>query len=224
MTDSIGDIIKQAREKKGLSLDQVSQVTHIRTHYLEALEADKRSALPSNVQGRGFLRLYAGFLEIPVQPLLDTWDGKPAVNDQQISSTQPAADLAIPEDTFANPEPAEISSSSPQAPETEDELDANSASIFAEIGETLRKQREALGLSLAEVERYTRLRQHYLSALEEGKFENMPSPVQGRGMLSNYATFLNLNEEKLLLRFAEGLQTRQSRENSQNTTLWIICE
>lgn len=209
MTDSIGDLLKQAREKKGLSLDQVSQSTHIRTFYLEALESDKRSALPSNVQGRGFLRLYAGLLELPIQPLLDIWDGKPPADDlptpnEQPAETQTASDLAD-----SNPTLEEITDSNHLTPELDVGNDEDSASIFADIGKTLRMQREALGLSLAEVERYTRLRQHYLSALEDGKFENMPSPVQGRGMLSNYAAFLNLNEEKLLLRFAEGLQTRR---------------
>ncbi len=84
-----------------------------------------------------------------------------------------------------------------------------SKQIFQEIGGKLRGQREGLGLSLAEVERYTRLRQHYIQALEDGLFESLPSPVQGRGMLSNYATFLNMDEDALLLRFAEGLQARR---------------
>jgi cytoskeletal protein RodZ len=85
----------------------------------------------------------------------------------------------------------------------------SSQAIFNEIGQKLLQQREALGLSRAEVERYTRLRQHYLQALEEGRMDKLPSPVQGRGMLSNYAAFLNLNEDQLLLRFAEGLQQRR---------------
>lgn len=84
-----------------------------------------------------------------------------------------------------------------------------SHAIFAEIGQQLKQQRETLGLSLGEVEHYTRLRRHYIEALEAGKLENLPSPVQGRGMLSNYASFLNLDEEGLLLRFAEVLQQRR---------------
>jgi cytoskeletal protein RodZ len=47
---------------------------------------------------------------------------------------------------------------------------------------------------------------HYVQALEEGEISYLPSPVQGRGMLSNYASFLGLNTETILLRFADGLQ------------------
>jgi hypothetical protein len=39
--------------------------------------------------------------------------------------------------------------------------------------------------------------------------EDMPSMVQARGMLANYARFLNLDGEALLLRFAEALQARR---------------
>jgi cytoskeletal protein RodZ len=50
------------------------------------------------------------------------------------------------------------------------------------------------------------LRKHYLKALEEGDYNALPSSMQGRGMLSNYAKFLGLDEENLLLQFAEGVQ------------------
>jgi cytoskeleton protein RodZ len=38
--------------------------------------------------------------------------------------------------------------------------------------------------------------------------QGLPSPVQGRGMLKNYAVFLGLDPEPLMLRFAEALQAR----------------
>jgi len=79
---------------------------------------------------------------------------------------------------------------------------------FEEIGQTLRTQRETLGLSLSDVERHTRLRAFYLKALEAGDLDGLPSPVQGRGMLKNYASFLGLDADALLLQFAEGLQAR----------------
>jgi cytoskeletal protein RodZ len=59
---------------------------------------------------------------------------------------------------------------------------------------------------------------HYARALEEGDISHLPSPVQGRGMLSNYASFLGLNTEAILLRFADGLQAslydRQAARNA----------
>ncbi len=43
------------------------------------------------------------------------------------------------------------------------------------------------------------------------------SPVQGRGMLNNYAVFLGLDPEPLLLRFADGVTTwRWSKQRAEN--------
>jgi cytoskeletal protein RodZ len=44
--------------------------------------------------------------------------------------------------------------------------------------------------------------------MEEGAFDQLPSPVQTRGMLANYATFLDLDPDAILLRFADALQAR----------------
>ncbi len=84
-----------------------------------------------------------------------------------------------------------------------------SRTIFSSIGSQLRQRREILGLTLEEIERQTHVRRHYLQGLEAGEYDNLPSSVQARGMLSNYAHFLDLDVEALLLRFAEGLQTQR---------------
>lgn len=214
MNQSIGDQLRQAREQRGLTLEQVSQATHIRKHYLEALENDQRGALPSTVQGRGFLRLYAGHLDLPVVDLLAAWDGTPPpepvdqspapVEESESPGLSPGVETSVLE-TSSITEPALAVSSDDHSSETS----GSSPAIFREIGQMLQTQREALGLSRAEVERFTRLRQHYIQALESGQIEHLPSPVQGRGMLSNYVKFLNMDEEKVLLRFAEGLQARR---------------
>ena len=81
--------------------------------------------------------------------------------------------------------------------------------IFAEIGMQLRERRELISLTFDEVERHTKLRAAFVKALEEGAFDKLPSPVQTRGMLANYATFLDLDSEAILLRFADGLQARR---------------
>jgi len=81
------------------------------------------------------------------------------------------------------------------------------ARAFTEIGRRLQRQRELLGLSLDDVVRHTHLRRHYLQALEAGNLKGLPSPVQGRGMLNNYAIFLGMDAEPLMLLFAEALQS-----------------
>ena len=81
--------------------------------------------------------------------------------------------------------------------------------IFAEIGTQLRERRELISLTFDEVERHTKLRAAFVKALEEGAFDKLPSPVQTRGMLANYATFHDLDVDTILLRFADGLQARR---------------
>ncbi len=65
-----------------------------------------------------------------------------------------------------------------------------------------------LSLTYEEIERQTRVRAVFLEALENGALEELPSPVQTRGILANYAVFLDLDADTILLRFADGLQAR----------------
>jgi len=87
--------------------------------------------------------------------------------------------------------------------------------IFAEIGAQLRERRELISLTFDEVERHTKLRSAFIKALEEGAFNKLPSPVQTRGMLANYATFLDLDVDAILLRFADGLQARRHEKYAE---------
>ena len=86
-----------------------------------------------------------------------------------------------------------------------------------DIGENLRQAREQLGLTLEEAERATRIRARHLAALEAGDLDSLPSSVQARGFLKNYAEFLGLDADALLLRYAEGLQSRRTRPRSAET-------
>ena len=55
----LGEQLRHAREKRGLSLRDLEQTTRIRVKYLRALEKGDLDALPNAVQVRGFLRNYA---------------------------------------------------------------------------------------------------------------------------------------------------------------------
>lgn len=78
-----------------------------------------------------------------------------------------------------------------------------------DLGNTLRDARERLGLTLEEAERATRIRTHHLAAMERGDWDSLPSPVQARGFLRNYADFIGLDPGEILLRYAEGIQARR---------------
>ncbi len=84
--------------------------------------------------------------------------------------------------------------------------------LFAEIGSQLHERRNLLSLTLEEIENHTRIRAVYLKAMETGAFEQLPSPVQTRGLLANYASFLDLDTERLMLQFADVLQARHRQK------------
>ena len=70
MSETVGAALKAAREQRRLTLAQVSESTKVRIHYLQALENDDISAMPSAAQARGFLRLYADFLGLDLASLI----------------------------------------------------------------------------------------------------------------------------------------------------------
>ena len=90
------------------------------------------------------------------------------------------------------------------------QLKSISQQIFISIGEKLQDRRRQLNLSTEEIEQFTSIRPHYLKALEDGTIEKLPSIPQARGMLNNYATFLNLDVDNIMIQFAEGLQTKRN--------------
>ncbi|WP_298980619.1 helix-turn-helix domain-containing protein [Caldilinea sp.] len=68
------------------------------------------------------------------------------------------------------------------------------------IGAILRERREAMGVTLAEVEVATRIRQKYLAALESDEWDLLPGEVVGRGFLRNYSTYLGLDPNEMIER------------------------
>ena len=60
----LGNLLRSAREKKGVTLAQAAEVTRIRESYLEALEEGHYKLLPGSAYITGFLRNYASYLGI----------------------------------------------------------------------------------------------------------------------------------------------------------------
>ena len=69
MGPKIGRILEQAREERGLSLDQVEQATKIRARYLRELERENFDVLPA-VYVQGSLRTYADYLGLDTEALV----------------------------------------------------------------------------------------------------------------------------------------------------------
>jgi cytoskeletal protein RodZ len=298
MPETIGQQLKAAREARNLTLEKVTQVTHIQARLLEAMEADDFETLPSPVQARAFLRTYAGFLELSLDEMIarqrlaagepataSRFDGSvpsqvtvPGEVSDQADAAEPVGEgqagnpfsikekitglLRRPRKPAKAPEETSIPVESalpglpqvdkkrilpvqadPDGPQAEEQKPVNavqtepleeavkeptdewqeesslgarlsrenqeSQRIFGSIGQTLRQRRESLSLTLDEIERHTHVRKHYLQALELGDFNHLPSSVQTRGMLNNYAHFLDMDVDAILLQFAEGLQVKR---------------
>ena len=92
-----------------------------------------------------------------------------------------------------------------------------------EIAKTLKEARHRLGLTFEEAERSTRIRAHYLEALEKGELQSIPSQVQARGFLKNYSEYLGLDSGPILQRYSEvvhsqrTLPLRRVRQDDQAT-------
>ena len=230
---SIGEQLKLARTSRGLSIKQAVQATRIRDYYIEAMEADDFSAIPSSAQARGFLRSYADFLKLNADELIEQQrnDGAaipefiaphqvdaPPAAIQPESAEEPTAPPPLISQPLPEPEPAPETESDLMGSDDEAGLESEEAEpvplapsnlIFAEIGNSLRQRRELISLTLDEIERHTHVRKFYLKIIEDGRFDDLPSSVQARGMLSNYASFLDMDTEATLLRFADALQARR---------------
>ena len=66
------------------------------------------------------------------------------------------------------------------------------------LGDVLRTAREAKGVDLQKVERDTKIRERYLSALELGEYRELPGSVYTKGFLRNYGAYLGLDPEYLI--------------------------
>lgn len=293
MRESIGQRLKQTREARYLTLERASEDTRIRVLFLQALESDDYSVIPSAAQGRGFLRNYAEYLDLDIDEMIaeiqhsapvtaevsgplpqvnllemeipplvrederpaprffDRWLApRPKVDSEAVTEftnlaqeTEKAENVILPVDAElagAKKEAklnfvAQLISSIqllfkkreseivPAAGEVENEPEPAQPDapalpadmIFSEIGARLRERRELISLTLSEVERHTHLKEVFLKALEDGAMDRLPSPVQTRGMLANYAAFLDLDTDMILLRFADVLQARRHEKYAE---------
>ncbi len=69
---------------------------------------------------------------------------------------------------------------------------------MSELGRLLLEARTAKGLSLADVESVTRIRQKWLEALENGEYNKLPQGAVARGFLRTYAAYLGLDTQAAL--------------------------
>ena len=322
--------MRETREQKGISIKEASDALHIRIPYLQALENGRAEIIPSNVQARGFLRIYAEFLNLEAADVIQEWDhpGSSPLSKRSAAAEAPAAapappplygnaqipqaappqfepnpfpTVSVPQydpapippagapqsypipassgvpapsptvdqtvqpepfyrpqvnpDQFPHqtadpaaagrfsetpePQPKEpvlkpaASEKKQKAPKDKKSLfgrkkttekprsqdpEAAAQQLFTDIGQQLSYRRQFLSLSLEDCEAQTLIRSIYIESMENGKFDQLPSFIQARGMLNNYASFLDLDVEEIMLKLATALQLLSQKKNKRGET------
>lgn len=92
MVESVGKKLNQARLKRGLTVDEAAHATKLRPDKIAALEADDYSRFANNIYAKGFLQIYARFLNVDVSDFARTLDNANpiSVSDYQYLSNAPA--------------------------------------------------------------------------------------------------------------------------------------
>ncbi|MBX7147170.1 MAG: DUF4115 domain-containing protein [Alphaproteobacteria bacterium] len=74
------------------------------------------------------------------------------------------------------------------------------------IGSVLRQARENLGQSLSVVSQELCVREHYLRAIEESRFQDLPASIYALGFVRSYAEYLGLDPNDVVRRFRQESQ------------------
>jgi transcriptional regulator with XRE-family HTH domain len=82
----LGAILQQAREARGVSLEEAERVTHIARRYLQGLEDEDFSVFPAPVFARGFLRNYSQYLGLDPDEMAALWPGN---SEQPLPRAEP---------------------------------------------------------------------------------------------------------------------------------------
>jgi cytoskeletal protein RodZ len=75
---SLGAYLKEQREARRLSVDELAQTTRIPARILRQIETDTHAELPADVFVRGFLRAYARALGLDPEHVLARYVGRSA--------------------------------------------------------------------------------------------------------------------------------------------------
>ncbi len=223
--DYSGSQLKKIRLERNIPLEQVASATRIRMAILQDLEDEEYSELSSSTQAKGFLRLYAKFLDLPDDPeVLASQEAaetgqSPEFSD--ISSSlepQTVKPAEIVETTrVPDPIPETIPDQSsppvdPVTPATESVLSESQKELEA-IGRELVARRHYLNISWDVIEQETRIPKDQLRSVEWGDLDSFFSPTKFKSVLLSYTRFLNLDVTAIMIRYADAIQKRRFEKN-----------
>lgn len=83
---------------------------------------------------------------------------------------------------------------------------------MADIGDKLRSAREAKGLSIADIEKATKIQGRYLTAIEQNDFDKLPGDFYVRAFIRQYAQIVGLDGKQLLSEYHQEVPAAQPDE------------
>lgn len=95
----VGELLRRAREEKGLEIEDISAAINIRSVQLRAIEEGNLDALPGMIYATGFVKSYANFLK------LDGVDVVKTFKEEQGAAANVRPDLQFPEPIKENKTP-----------------------------------------------------------------------------------------------------------------------
>lgn len=88
---------------------------------------------------------------------------------------------------------------------------------MADIGDKLRSAREAKGLSIADIEKATKIQSRYLEAIEQNDFDKLPGDFYVRAFIRQYAQIVGLDGKELLSDFHQDVPESKPDEYVENS-------
>lgn len=67
---ALGQLLRQRRQERNLSLKEIENATSIRIHFLSAIEEGHLAKLISPIYAQGFIKKYATYLELDADAIL----------------------------------------------------------------------------------------------------------------------------------------------------------
>ncbi len=100
--ESIGFTLREARERKGVSLADVARTTKVKYEILERIESDDTERLVSPTYTRGFIKLYADYLGLDGRALAEAYVNsqgglrRRGLHVETVASTRRTRELRLP--------------------------------------------------------------------------------------------------------------------------------
>jgi len=93
--ETVGELLRKEREKKGFSLKDIENAVNIRVLYLDAIEKGDYHVIPGEVYLKGFIRNYANYLDLNGSEIVNLYRmnqnfDKPAISEPIVPQKKPS--------------------------------------------------------------------------------------------------------------------------------------